>query len=72
MNKKRAITLIFLLTGILFTLPFLAGLTGFAIGMNSTTKLLGLFGLVFIIIAAIIENIEERKLHKHNVRIKSH
>ena len=70
--KKRVLSLILFVLGIIFTIPFLAGLTGFVVGVNNTTRVLGLLGLGFIIVAAIIENIEEKKFNKKKIKYKSH
>ncbi len=41
-----------------------AGITGAVIGTNSTSKLLGFFGIGLMIIAIIIEKYELKKHHK--------
>lgn len=77
--NKRVLTLILFISGIIFLIPFLVGMTGNVvgatgnvIGINTTTKVFGIAGLGFVILAAIIENLEEEKLHKKPLKKKSH
>ena len=72
MNKRRFLAFIFAIVGILIILPYVVGITSNVIGINTTTKTLGTVGIVFIIIAAVIENIEEEKLHRGHFKRKSH
>ncbi len=62
--SKRTLSLFFLIMGILILAPYLAGITGYVVGINTTTRVLGVIGLIFVVAAAVLENLQEKKLKK--------
>ena len=72
MDRKR-VSLILLVIGTIILIPSLVGITANVVGVNTTTRVLGVLGLVIILTAAIIENLEDAKLRKKiKFKKKSH
>ena len=64
MAIKRILALIFAFVGItlaVFSLTIFQSITGAVVGANSTSKFIGVLGILFMIIAVLIERFELKK-----------